>query len=102
MILFSFQLKVVLFLVDDVSSSSGLRFPAPHTPPSNPLTPASPHTATGGGGSQGFLQSPPSIRQPSPAMPPHASPGELPGSQMIVEPFLCYFNSPQAAVFVRI
>lgn len=65
------------FIADDISSSSGLRFPAPHTPPSNPLTPASPHTATGGGGSQGFLQSPPSIRQPSPAMPPHASPGLL-------------------------
>lgn len=65
---------------DEISSTTGLRFPAPHTPPSNPLTPASPHTSTGGGGSSSaFLQSPPSIRQPSPAMPPQASPG--PGSQ---------------------
>ena len=46
-----------------------MKFQAPHTPPSNPLTPASPH---------GILQSPPgpNIRQPSPAPAlPHASPG---------------------------
>ncbi|QQP57449.1 Uncharacterized protein FKW44_002448, partial [Caligus rogercresseyi] len=40
------------------SEEPGLRFNTPHTPPSNPMTPASPHTA-------GFLQSPPSsLRNP--------------------------------------
>jgi hypothetical protein len=64
------------------SVGAGLRFQAPHTPPSNPMTPASPH---------GFLQSPPAsnIRQPSPApaapnLPPHASPG--PQGQPIPSP----------------
>lgn len=41
----------VAFIVDDITSATGLRFPAPHTPPSNPLTPASPHTS-----SSSFLQ----------------------------------------------
>ena len=48
------------------TGSSGLKFQTPHTPPSNPLTPASPH---------GFLQSPPAMRQPSPAGAPYPSPG---------------------------
>ena len=50
---------------------AGLKFPAPHTPTSNPLTPASPH---------GILQSPPApnIRQPSPA-PPQGQPTPSPG-----------------------
>uniref|UniRef100_A0A0K2TAA1 Mediator of RNA polymerase II transcription subunit 14 n=1 Tax=Lepeophtheirus salmonis TaxID=72036 RepID=A0A0K2TAA1_LEPSM len=53
----------------DDTSNSGLRFNTPHTPPSNPMTPASPHTV-------GFLQSPPSsIRNPSPASQPVPSPG---------------------------
>ena len=54
------------------SQAGGLKFHAPHTPPSNPLTPASPH---------GILQSPPApnIRQPSPA-PSHAGqPAPSPG-----------------------
>ena len=70
---------VVIFLVLGGSGASssgddqaGLKFHAPHTPPSNPLTPASPH---------GILQSPPApnIRQPSPA-PPQGQPTPSPGS----------------------
>ena len=53
----------------------GLKFHAPQTPPSNPLTPASPHAGGGGGSSSSagqFLQSPPpaNVRQPSPAQQP--------------------------------
>ena len=58
--------------------SSGLRFAPHHTPPSNPLTPMSPH-----GGQQttsNLLQSPPSHRQPSasPAPSPHQFPTPSP------------------------
>ncbi len=54
--------------------SGGLRFHAPQTPPSNPLTPASPHGPTSNQPQQ-FLQSPPSsVRQPSPQQPSPAGP----------------------------
>ena len=49
----------------------GLKFAPPQTPPSNPLTPASPH----GTQNAGFLQSPPTHRQPSAS--PAPSPGGL-------------------------
>ena len=51
------------------SDGSGLKFAPPQTPPSNPLTPASPHGST-------FLQSPPTHRQPSAS--PAPSPGLFP------------------------
>jgi len=53
--------------------SSGLKFPSHHTPPSNPLTPMSPH---GGQSQSNLLQSPPSNRQPSAS--PAPSPGVFP------------------------
>jgi len=49
---------------------TGLKFAPPITPPSNPLTPVSPH------GQQPFLQSPPTHRQPSAS--PAPSPGVFP------------------------
>ena len=52
--------------------SGGLKFAPPQTPPSNPLTPASPH----GSQSTAFLQSPPTHRQPSAS--PAPSPGLFP------------------------
>merc|ERR1719259_752036 len=53
--------------------SSGLKFPSHHTPPSNPLTPMSPH---GGQSQSNLLQSPPSNRQPSAS--PAPSPAVFP------------------------
>jgi len=50
---------------------TGLRFAPPITPPSNPLTPVSPH-----GQQSAFLQSPPTHRQPSAS--PAPSPGVFP------------------------
>ena len=75
-------------------STAGLKFHAPHTPPSNPLTPASPH---------GILQSPPapSIRQPSPAPSsnmPHPSPNPqgqpTPSPGGIMSPAIPSLGSP--------
>ena len=68
-----------------LTSSSGLKFQTPHTPPSNPLTPASPHNL----GSQ--LQSPPSIRQPSPAPASTQQPTPSPGF-MAPSPAITNFN----------
>eukprot|EP00095_Tigriopus_kingsejongensis_P000362 snap_masked-scaffold319_size207808-processed-gene-0.2 protein:Tk00362 transcript:snap_masked-scaffold319_size207808-processed-gene-0.2-mRNA-1 annotation:"mediator of rna polymerase ii transcription subunit 14" len=56
-----------------------LRFPTPHTPPSNPMTPASPLTGVPSSNNPGFLQSPPSnMRNPSPATLPQPSPSGQP------------------------
>ena len=58
--------------MDPQEGQGGLKFAPPQTPPSNPLTPASPH----GSQSAGFLQSPPTHRQPSAS--PAPSPGLFP------------------------
>lgn len=67
---------------NEEQSGVGLRFNTPHTPPSNPLTPASPLTGTttsSSAANPGFLQSPPSgIRNPSPANIPQPSPSGQP------------------------
>nr|NP_612041.2 mediator complex subunit 14, isoform A [Drosophila melanogaster]Q9W0P8.4 RecName: Full=Mediator of RNA polymerase II transcription subunit 14; AltName: Full=Mediator complex subunit 14; AltName: Full=dRGR1 [Drosophila melanogaster]AAF47395.4 mediator complex subunit 14, isoform A [Drosophila melanogaster]AGW25608.1 FI21204p1 [Drosophila melanogaster] len=77
---------------------SGLRFPAPHTPPSssNPHTPASPHPSAGAGGGSGpqghgnfNLTSP-----PAPHM-PHPSPsGLMPSSPLNPQPSPHMVHSP--------
>ncbi|XP_017066396.1 mediator of RNA polymerase II transcription subunit 14 [Drosophila eugracilis] len=77
---------------------SGLRFPAPHTPPSssNPHTPASPHPSAGAGGGSGAqghgnfnLTSP-----PAPHM-PHPSPsGLMPSSPLNPQPSPHMVHSP--------
>lgn len=64
-------------------TTEGLRFNTPHTPPSNPLTPASPHTNASLGG---FLQSPPSIRNPSPATPSTQQPQPSPSGFTVPSP----------------
>ena len=58
--------------MDPQEGQGGLKFAPPQTPPSNPLTPASPH----GSQNAGFLQSPPTHRQPSAS--PAPSPGLFP------------------------
>ncbi|TMW50711.1 hypothetical protein DOY81_004211 [Sarcophaga bullata] len=80
---------------------SGLRFPAPHTPPlsSNPHTPASPHPSAGGGssGNTGNTQSHPNYNLTSPPGPhmPHPSPGGLmPSSPLNPQPSPHMVHSP--------
>ncbi|XP_001354245.3 mediator of RNA polymerase II transcription subunit 14 isoform X1 [Drosophila pseudoobscura] len=75
---------------------SGLRFPAPHTPPSssNPHTPASPHPSAGGGGA---AQSHGNFNLTSPPAPhmPHPSPGGLmPSSPLNPQPSPHMVHSP--------
>lgn len=80
---------------------SGLRFPAPHTPPlgSNPHTPASPHPSAGGGSSTntGNTQNHPNYNLTSPPGPhmPHPSPGGLmPSSPLNPQPSPHMVHSP--------
>ncbi|XP_065361680.1 mediator of RNA polymerase II transcription subunit 14 [Calliphora vicina] len=80
---------------------SGLRFPAPHTPPlsSNPHTPASPHPSAGGGSSTsgGNSQNHPNYNLTSPPGPhmPHPSPGGLmPSSPLNPQPSPHMVHSP--------
>uniref|UniRef100_A0A1A9V3Z5 Mediator of RNA polymerase II transcription subunit 14 n=1 Tax=Glossina austeni TaxID=7395 RepID=A0A1A9V3Z5_GLOAU len=80
---------------------SGLRFPAPHTPPSssNPHTPASPHPSAGGGVGTGSsnAQSHPNYNLTSPPGPhmPHPSPGALmPSSPLNPQPSPHMVHSP--------
>lgn len=77
---------------------SGLRFPAPHTPPSssNPHTPASPHPSAGGGSGSG-AQSHANFNLTSPPAPhmPHPSPGGLmPSSPLNPQPSPHMVHSP--------
>ncbi|TDG47352.1 hypothetical protein AWZ03_006211 [Drosophila navojoa] len=77
---------------------SGLRFPAPHTPPSssNPHTPASPHPSSSGGGASGG-QSHANFNLTSPPAPhmPHPSPGGLmPSSPLNPQPSPHMVHSP--------
>ncbi|XP_068142124.1 mediator of RNA polymerase II transcription subunit 14 isoform X2 [Drosophila tropicalis] len=80
---------------------SGLRFPAPHTPPSssNPHTPASPHPGAGGGGGGGggSTQGHGNFNLTSPPAPhmPHPSPGGLmPSSPLNPQPSPHMVHSP--------
>lgn len=79
---------------------SGLRFPAPHTPPSssNPHTPASPHPVGGGSsGGAGSGQNHPNYNLTSPPGPhmPHPSPsGLMPSSPLNPQPSPHMVHSP--------
>uniref|UniRef100_A0A1I8PUW4 Mediator of RNA polymerase II transcription subunit 14 n=1 Tax=Stomoxys calcitrans TaxID=35570 RepID=A0A1I8PUW4_STOCA len=78
---------------------SGLRFPAPHTPPSssNPHTPASPHPGSGTSTGAGSGQNHPNYNLTSPPGPhmPHPSPsGLMPSSPLNPQPSPHMVHSP--------